>query len=290
MRPLVDTRETWREEKAEPGYDPAEPILRSLAADGGGNVLHSEKGEVSCRCPATGTVRPMAFQGFEADRGTLKYRCPAAAYGMDCAGLDRCLRDAGSGAGDYGRVVRIDLAGRDRRTFTPTPWGSPSWKRGYARRAALERINSRLDGGFGFERHFVRGRAKIEDAPGPGGGRDDGAGAGRGPGGPPGADAFAGRPGAAARGLTAAVQPSAPNRPRRSRDPLARACGPARANGNSSHLDAANPVPSDSRTPVATSGAAPADRRLGFKPPIRRSRAQKPYSASASQVPQRPQR
>ena len=88
-----------------------------------------------------------------------------------------------------------------------------------------------------------------EDAPGPGGGRDDGAGAGRGPGGPPGADAFAGRPGAAARGLTAAVQPSAPNRPRRSRDPLARACGPARANGNNSYLDAANPVPSDPANP-----------------------------------------
>ena len=162
VRPLVDTRETWREEKPAPGYDPAEPILRSLAVDGGGNVLHSGKGEVSCRCPATGTVRPMAFQGFEADRGTLKNRCLAAAYGLDCAGLDRCLRAAGSGAGDYGRVVRIDLAERDRRTFTPTPWGSPSWKRGYARRAALERINSRLDGSFGFERHFVRGRAKMK--------------------------------------------------------------------------------------------------------------------------------
>ena len=59
-------------------------------------------------------------------------------------------------------MVRIDLAERDRRTFTPTPWGSPSWKRGYARRAALERINSRLDGSFGFERHFVRGRAKMK--------------------------------------------------------------------------------------------------------------------------------
>ena len=59
-------------------------------------------------------------------------------------------------------MVRIDLAGRDRRTFTPTPWGSPSWKRGYARRAVLERINSRLDGSFGFERHFMRGRAKMK--------------------------------------------------------------------------------------------------------------------------------
>ena len=27
----------------------------------------------------------MAFQGFEADRGTLKCRCPAAAYGLDCS-------------------------------------------------------------------------------------------------------------------------------------------------------------------------------------------------------------
>ena len=85
VRPLVDVREMWREEKREPGYDAAQPILRSPAADGGSNVLHSEKGEVSCRCPATGEVRPMAFQGFEADRGTLKCRCPAAAYGLDCS-------------------------------------------------------------------------------------------------------------------------------------------------------------------------------------------------------------
>ena len=162
VRPLIDVREMWREEKEMPGYDPSTSILRSLAADGGGNVLHSEKGEVSCRCPATGAVRPMAFQGFEADRGTLKYRCPAAAYGLECEGRAGCLRDAGSKAGDYGRVVRVDLATADRRMFTPTPWGSPSWKRGYARRSALERINARLDGSFGFENHFVRGRAKMQ--------------------------------------------------------------------------------------------------------------------------------
>ena len=161
VRPLVDVREMWREEKQEPGYDPTRPIPRSLSADGGGNVLRSEKGEVFCRCPATGEVRPMAFQGFEAARGTLKYRCPAAAYGLDCAGREACLRDAGSKAGDYGRVVRVDLQARDRRMFTPTPWGSPSWKRGYARRGALERINARLDNSFGFERHFVRRRAKM---------------------------------------------------------------------------------------------------------------------------------
>ena len=104
----------------------------------------------------------MAFQDFEADRGTLKYRCPAAAYGLECKGREACLRDAGSKAGDYGRVVRVDLATHDRRMFTPTPWGSPSWQRGYARRGALERINARLDNSFGFERHFVRGRARMK--------------------------------------------------------------------------------------------------------------------------------
>ncbi len=162
VRPLIDVREMWREEKEMPDHDPAKPILRPLSADGGGNVLHSEKGEVFCRCPATGAERPMAFQGFEADRGALKYRCPAAAHGLECEGMEACLRDAGSRAGDYGRVVRVDLADRDRRMFTPTPWGSPSWKRGYARRGALERINARLDNSFGFERHFVRGRTRMK--------------------------------------------------------------------------------------------------------------------------------
>ena len=203
VRPLVDVREMWREEKREPGHDAAQPILRSPAADGGGNVLHSEKGEVSYRCPATGEVRPMAFQGFEADRGTLKYRCPAAAYGLDCKGRAACLRDAGSKAGDYGRVVRVELASSDRRMFTPTPWGSPSWKRGYNRRGALERINARLDGSFGFECHFVRGGAKMTTRLGLAvavmmalalgavlAGR------------PAGADALAGGPGPAAGGLT----------------------------------------------------------------------------------------
>ena len=33
---------------------------------------------------------------------------------------------------------------------------------GYARRSALERINARLDNSFGFERHFVRGRARMK--------------------------------------------------------------------------------------------------------------------------------
>ena len=161
VRPVVDTREMWRDEKAEPGRDPSERILRLARDDRPDNVPHSEKGRVFCRCPASGTVPLMAFQGFEKDRGTLKYRCPAAACDLDCAGRERCERESGSRCGAYGRVFRIALKDADRRVFTPTPHGAPSWNRAYARRSALERINSRLDGAYRFERHFVRGKAKM---------------------------------------------------------------------------------------------------------------------------------
>ena len=58
--------------------------------------------------------------------------------------------------------MRIGLAKVDRRVFTPTPHGGPGWRRGYKRRAALERINARLDNDFGFERHYIRGHAAMK--------------------------------------------------------------------------------------------------------------------------------
>lgn len=114
-----------------------------------------------CVCPTTKEQRPLAFQGFEADRNSLKYRCPAAAYGLDCAGRAACEKDAGVNVGDYGRIVRVDITQQNRRIFTPTPHGSPSWKRGYSRRTALERINNRIDNNFGFEDHFIRGKTHM---------------------------------------------------------------------------------------------------------------------------------
>ena len=71
-------------------------------------------------------------------------------------------RAGGVAPGDYGRIVRIGLDDHDRRIFVPTPHGSPSWQRGYNRRSALERINNRIDNSFGFERHFIRGLAKMQ--------------------------------------------------------------------------------------------------------------------------------
>jgi hypothetical protein len=161
IRPLIDTRQLWREEKNLPDYDPSKPITRPLDPERADTIVHTEKGTLHCLCPVTGEQRDLAFQGFEADRNTLKYRCPAAAYGLECQGQAQCHQAGGVNPGDYGRVVRIKLDEHDRRIFVPTPHGSPSWQRGYNRRSALERINNRIDRHFGFEQHFIRGIAKM---------------------------------------------------------------------------------------------------------------------------------
>ena len=48
--------------------------------------------------------------------------------------MEQCLKNGESQTGDYGRIVRIPLQQANRRIFTPTPWGSPTWQRGYHRR------------------------------------------------------------------------------------------------------------------------------------------------------------
>jgi hypothetical protein len=85
--------------------------------------VYTEKGAVHCVCLVTGTQRDLAFQGFEADRDTLKYRCPAAAYGLDCQGKAQCHAAGQVNPGDYGRIVRIDITKQNRRIFVPTPHG-----------------------------------------------------------------------------------------------------------------------------------------------------------------------
>lgn len=120
--------------------------------DGQTNVVYDYQGNIYCYCPGTGERRAMAFGGFEKDRGALKYRCPAAHYGFECKGCNRCPV---SGA------VRIKLS-QDRRVFTPIARSSYQWKRLYKKRTSVERVNSRLDVSFGFEQHFIRGQKKMK--------------------------------------------------------------------------------------------------------------------------------
>ena len=60
VRPLIEPRELWREEKAMPGHDPARPITRALYPERADCIVYTEKGQVRCRCPSTDAlaVRP----------------------------------------------------------------------------------------------------------------------------------------------------------------------------------------------------------------------------------------
>lgn len=161
IKPVIDTRKMWKQEKQEPGFDPGREITRALDPRRVDTVVHTERGEVRCICPVTGTERPMAFWGFEADRGTLRYRCPAAACkGVTCAGRAACERAACGRETAFGRVVRVPLSS-NWRVFTPIPRDSPSWATLYAHRTSVERVNARIDQVFGFERHTIRGLGKM---------------------------------------------------------------------------------------------------------------------------------
>lgn len=161
IRPIIDARRLWRDEWEGIRNPHDGEMLRPLNGDWTGNVFHSEKGMVHCQCPETKVFRPMCWQGHEADRNTLKWRCPAAAYGTQCEGREQCSRAAGVSPVGFGRTLRVHLNKSDRRIMTPTPHGTTSWARAYKRRNAVERINARLDDGFRMENHTIRGKAKM---------------------------------------------------------------------------------------------------------------------------------
>ena len=149
IKPIIDIRRDWKDGEQS----------RALYPDRVDTIVTDEEGSIFCVRRTRQDVRiietiPMVFYGFEKERGALKYRCPAAVYGFECAQWDEC------GGSVYGRIVRVALQW-DRRRFVPVPRSSYKWKRLYRGRTAVERLNSRLDVSFGFERHFIRGMKKM---------------------------------------------------------------------------------------------------------------------------------
>jgi len=140
IKPIIDIRNMWKDGE------------ETKLVVGQTNIVYDYKGTVYCYDLTTGEKREMAFGGFEQARETLKYRCPAKHYGLECAGCANC---------PVGKAIRIPLE-EDRRIFTPTARSSYVWKKLYNKRSAVERVNSRLDVSFGFEHHFIRGKKKME--------------------------------------------------------------------------------------------------------------------------------
>jgi hypothetical protein len=141
IKPLIGIRNLWKQPE---GHD-ATCAVRCRQG-----VAYDFEGNVYCY-NAYGHRQKMAHAGFEKDRNTLKYRCPARHYGLDCSGREHC---------GIGASVRIPIA-EHRRVFGPVARDSYKWKELYKRRTAAERVNSRLDVSFGFEQHTIRGLEKI---------------------------------------------------------------------------------------------------------------------------------
>jgi hypothetical protein len=141
IKPIIDIRNCWPNQETK--------LLKNTKMQ---NITYNYKGTVFCHCPETGEVREMTYNGFENRRNALKYTCPALAKGIQCKGATQCSQ--------YLKSVRITLD-EDRRIFTPVARSSYKWEKLYDKRTSIERINSRIDGSFGFERHYIRGLQKM---------------------------------------------------------------------------------------------------------------------------------
>lgn len=140
IKPVIDIRNCWKDgeqTKQLPGFE---------------NVVYNYKGNVYCCCEKTFEKREMCVGGFEKERGTLKKLCPAKQYGICCQSMETCKVKQG---------IRIPIE-TDRRIFTPIDRASYKWERYYDKRSSIERVNSRMDVSFGFEKHYIRGKKKME--------------------------------------------------------------------------------------------------------------------------------
>jgi hypothetical protein len=140
IKPIIDIRNMWKDKD------------KTRVLPNTENIVYDYRGTISCYCPVSIEKREMVFAGFEKDRRTLKYRCPCQAYGVSCKGEKKCKFRKGL-------RIKIDI---NRRLFTPLPRSSYKWKDKYNSRTSIERLNSRIDEFFGFEKHYYRGLKKIK--------------------------------------------------------------------------------------------------------------------------------
>jgi hypothetical protein len=147
IKPVIEVRKLWKEEAERklPGHD----------ADS--NVVHDEAGTIFCydTVSPVPVKRKMSFIGFEKDRGTLKYRCPARHEDFTCPSDTKC-----NGCSSYGKTVRVNCE-LDLRRFPPIPRATQEFERRYDGRTAVERVNARLKVYWGADDGNVTGAARF---------------------------------------------------------------------------------------------------------------------------------
>ena len=139
---VIDIRNMWKDKNEVRMFENRHNIIG-----------YDNFGEIYCYCPKTGIRRAMSYNGFEEARETLKFTCPQKAYGAVCKGCEGCLYN--------NKSIRIKMD-EDSRRFTAIARSSYKWDREYKKRTSVERVNSRLDNSYGFEKHYIRGKKKMK--------------------------------------------------------------------------------------------------------------------------------
>jgi hypothetical protein len=147
IKPLIEVRSMWKEE----------PERKLPNHDGASNVVYDEAGTIHC-FDTVSTIpvkRKMSYIGYEKQRGTLKYRCPARHEGLDCQSDKKC-----NGCSSYGKTVRVKCE-LDLRRFPPIPRATMEFERRYNGRTSVERINARTKVYWGADDGNVTGAERF---------------------------------------------------------------------------------------------------------------------------------
>jgi len=147
IRAVIENRSLWKEEHERmlPGHD------------GNSNIVYDEAGTVYCydRVSEPMVRHPMAYIGYEPNRETIKYRCPAKHQGWACPMASVC--NAGK---KYGLTVRVPRE-IDLRRFPAVPRATKKFERLYKGRTAVERVNARLKVFWGADDGNVSGSRRF---------------------------------------------------------------------------------------------------------------------------------
>jgi hypothetical protein len=149
IKPLIQIRTLWPDEPERPLPGPAGRFPFHVVPDEAGSLYGYD-------CVRGPPVRhPMAYVGYEKDRETLKYRCPARHQGWSCPSDERC--NTGK---DDGLIVRVPST-LDLRRFPPIPRATREFERRYKGRTAVERVNARTKIFWGLDDGNVTGARRF---------------------------------------------------------------------------------------------------------------------------------
>ena len=147
ITPLIQMRAMWK----------TEPERMLPGHDGSSNIVYTEDGTIYCydKVSDPPVRHKMSYIGYEPERETLKYRCPAKHEEWECPMSSIC--NAGK---SYGKTVRVDRE-VDLRRFPALPRATKKFERMYKGRTSVERVNARLKIFWGADDGNVRGSRRF---------------------------------------------------------------------------------------------------------------------------------